>query len=112
MDPAIQPSNNSNSLTIVSVAVFVLMCLGIVGFLYYQNQQLKEIIANYQTPIMSISPSIIPSPTIEATSSASPKASSSAIPKACTMEAKICPDGRSVGRVFPNCEFAPCPTPK
>lgn len=28
--------------------------------------------------------------------------------KACTMEAKICPDGSSVGRVGPNCEFAKC----
>lgn len=28
---------------------------------------------------------------------------------ACTMEAKICPDGSSVGRVGPNCEFAECP---
>jgi hypothetical protein len=31
------------------------------------------------------------------------------VPVACTMEAKICPDGSSVGRVGPNCEFAPCP---
>ena len=30
-------------------------------------------------------------------------------PVACTMEAKICPDGSAVGRVVPNCEFAPCP---
>ena len=30
---------------------------------------------------------------------------------ACTLEAKICPDGSSVGRTGPNCEFAPCPTP-
>lgn len=29
---------------------------------------------------------------------------------ACTLEAKICPDGSSVGRTGPNCEFAPCPT--
>lgn len=28
---------------------------------------------------------------------------------ACTMEAKLCPDGTSVGRVGPSCEFAPCP---
>ncbi len=28
---------------------------------------------------------------------------------ACTMEAKICPDGSSVGRVGPSCEFAACP---
>ncbi len=32
--------------------------------------------------------------------------SSSALP--CTMEAKICPDGSSVGRTGPNCEFAAC----
>jgi hypothetical protein len=30
--------------------------------------------------------------------------------KSCTYEAKICPDGSSVGRSGPNCEFAPCPT--
>lgn len=28
---------------------------------------------------------------------------------ACTMEAKLCPDGSSVGRIGPACEFAPCP---
>ncbi len=27
----------------------------------------------------------------------------------CTMDAKLCPDGSSVGRGGPNCEFAPCP---
>jgi|SRR5579872_508469 len=30
-------------------------------------------------------------------------------PVACTMEAKLCPDGTSVGRSGPNCDFAPCP---
>ena len=30
-------------------------------------------------------------------------------PKACTEEAKVCPDGSTVGRIPPNCEFAPCP---
>lgn len=30
---------------------------------------------------------------------------------ACTMEAKLCPDGSSVGRTGPNCEFAACPQP-
>lgn len=29
---------------------------------------------------------------------------------ACTEEAKVCPDGSSVGRTGPACEFAPCPT--
>lgn len=28
---------------------------------------------------------------------------------ACTMEAKICPDGSTVGRTGPKCEFASCP---
>jgi len=28
---------------------------------------------------------------------------------ACTMDAKICPDGSAVSRVGPSCEFAPCP---
>ncbi|HOX97514.1 MAG TPA: hypothetical protein PL066_04165 [bacterium] len=30
-------------------------------------------------------------------------------PIACTMDAKICPDGSAVGRTAPDCEFAPCP---
>jgi len=29
---------------------------------------------------------------------------------ACTQEAKLCPDGSSVGRTGQSCEFAPCPT--
>ncbi len=27
----------------------------------------------------------------------------------CTKDAKLCPDGSSVGRTGPSCEFAPCP---
>ena len=30
-------------------------------------------------------------------------------PVACTLEAKLCPDGSYVGRTGPNCEFAECP---
>jgi plastocyanin len=30
----------------------------------------------------------------------------------CTLEAKLCPDGSSVGRSGPNCEFAACPEVK
>lgn len=33
-------------------------------------------------------------------------------PVACTMEAKLCPDGSAVGRTGPKCEFAPCPEVK
>src|SRR3989338_10780006 len=28
----------------------------------------------------------------------------------CSKELKICPDGSSVGRIPPSCEFAECPT--
>ncbi len=27
----------------------------------------------------------------------------------CSMEAKLCPDGSAVGRIGPQCQFAPCP---
>ena len=30
-------------------------------------------------------------------------------PVACTQDALICPDGSGVGRVPPECRFAPCP---
>ena len=40
----------------------------------------------------------------------SPNATSTQ-PVACTLEAKMCPDGSYVGRQGPNCEFAPCPIP-
>ena len=33
-------------------------------------------------------------------------------PVACTMEAKLCPDGSYVGRIPPKCDFAPCPEAK
>lgn len=42
---------------------------------------------------------------------ASPTPSPSNGAVACTMDAKLCPDGSSVGRVAPSCEFAPCPSP-
>lgn len=38
------------------------------------------------------------------------KTKGTSIQKACTTEAKVCPDGTTVGRTGPNCEFAPCPT--
>jgi hypothetical protein len=41
----------------------------------------------------------------------SPTASGTGEPVACTLDAKICPDGSAVGRIGPNCEFAACPVP-
>ncbi len=37
------------------------------------------------------------------------KSSSKPAQKVCTLEAKICSDGSSVGRTGPDCEFASCP---
>lgn len=31
------------------------------------------------------------------------------VPVACAQEAKVCPNGTSVSRIAPSCEFAPCP---
>jgi hypothetical protein len=112
-----QPSNNSNGLTILSLAVFILLSLGVIIFLYYQNQQLKSIISNYQNVQLTPTPVATSTPMVfeTASPSASPKSTKISTPsaklKACTMEAKICPNGSSVGRTGPNCEFAPCPTP-
>ena len=39
-----------------------------------------------------------------------PPVATSSDPVACTMEAKLCPDGSYVGRTGPNCEFTACPT--
>ena len=37
------------------------------------------------------------------------KASSENIYTSCTEEAMLCPDGSVVGRIAPDCTFAPCP---
>jgi hypothetical protein len=44
--------------------------------------------------------------------SARPRSFTAPIPQpiACTQEAKLCPDGSSVGRAGPRCEFAQCPS--
>lgn len=46
------------------MAIFVLLSLGAVAFLYYQNQQLKSMLASYQTPVASPTPIATSDPTI------------------------------------------------
>lgn len=78
----------------IILAVGALFILGIVAALsYYQGTQ--------QTQTPPETHQLIPYTSL----SASP--SSGGI--VCTMEAKLCPDGSSVGRSGPNCEFAACP---
>ena len=106
--PMDKKHSDTSRLTIFSVALFIILCLGVVIFLYYQNQQLKRMLINYQTtsptPVATSTPIFLET----AGPSASPNKTETT-PTACTLEAKICPDGSSVGRSGPNCEFAPCP---
>lgn len=66
----------------------------------------------------TISPTCVPRPAcldasprclIPETSDICPKATPTPNQVACTMDAKLCPDGSSVSRTSPNCEFAACP---
>lgn len=88
--------------------IVILLLLAVTGFaLFYGsvyftlNKQLDRI--NQGPPIQTTPPEAarsssppldIPLPTIEVY---------------CTLEAKVCPDGSTVSRVGPNCDFAPCP---
>lgn len=58
--PKVEPKSGSG-FTIASMALFVLVSLGVIVFLYYQNQQLKGMLANYQKP--SPTPTATPDPT-------------------------------------------------
>lgn len=63
--PSNQVSNSPiHQLTILSMAIFVLLSLGAVVFLYYQNQQLKSMLVSYQTP--TVSPTSIATPDLTA----------------------------------------------
>lgn len=64
-----------------------------------ENPNLQDPIANYDIVQKILSTFKF----TESSGSASPEQ------RVCTMEAKLCPDGSSVGRTEPNCEFAPCP---
>ncbi|MFH0773614.1 MAG: hypothetical protein V1922_04870 [bacterium] len=74
-----------------TVALILFLTLPVVAFLLGMRYQ--TILTEQMSP--TFPPSII-SPT--------------STPISCTMEAKICPDGTSVGRAGPNCEFEACPS--
>jgi hypothetical protein len=48
-----QPEKNNHWISILAVAIFILLALGAIAFLYYQNQQLKNMLANYQSQATS-----------------------------------------------------------
>lgn len=54
---------SNQHLPVVSVAAFIILALGAIGFLYYQNQQLKNMLAKYQTSTPSPTPVATLNPT-------------------------------------------------
>jgi hypothetical protein len=48
LEPKKEEVKSSHWITTLSVAIFILLALGAIAFLYYQNQQLKNMLANYQ----------------------------------------------------------------
>jgi len=66
-------------ITVLAVAIFILLSIAIVAFLYFQNQQLKKLLSDYELKSNTPIPTIIAINTPEATSSAT--ASPSAKPK-------------------------------
>lgn len=73
------------------MALILFISLPIITFLFGMN---------YQATLMS--QNNVGSPKVTAISP-TPE------PVACTMDARICPDGTAVGRVAPDCEFEKCP---
>lgn len=47
--PQVNQPKDTHGITIAAMALFILLALGAVVFLYYQNQQLKNLVASYQT---------------------------------------------------------------
>lgn len=89
--PSSQPSSHKLLLIVGGIALLI----GIGIFLYLMN-----------IPSSTPAPSPTPVPTNQ-----EPVTETETGPEGvvCTMEAKICPDGSSVGRSGPKCEFAACP---
>lgn len=83
----------------IAILVVVLVATGIIGYEMGKRSSSSQILP---VPTPTENPSATLTPTTTPTSE---------IPDgvACTMEAKLCPDGSYVGRQGPNCEFAACP---
>jgi hypothetical protein len=60
-EPPKEVRNGSHWLPVASVTIFILLALSAVAFLYYQNQQLKNMLATYQ-PAPTATPATTPNP--------------------------------------------------
>ncbi|HEX7017538.1 MAG TPA: hypothetical protein VF209_01365 [Patescibacteria group bacterium] len=84
------PSTSSNTLKMAVVGLMILLPVVAVSG-YYLGKSASKNNSSSDNPIVMASPSAEQG-------------------VACTMDAKVCPDGSSVGRSGPNCEFAACPS--
>lgn len=71
-------SGGNQAVTILSVATFILLAVGVIIFLYNQNQNLKKQLSGYltATPEVSGEPSSTPAATVESPTVSSPSANS------------------------------------
>lgn len=51
-----QNGKDGHMISVLAMAIFVVLSLSVVAFLYYQNQQLKSMLASIQTPVAVASP--------------------------------------------------------
>lgn len=94
-----KPHHFSTKKVAVLVIIFLLLSLmSLLGALYVVEVEKQSKIPSIQNKSTTASPSPALSPTPE-----------SAV---CTLEAKVCPDGSTVGRQGPLCEFTKCPGEK
>jgi hypothetical protein len=72
-NPTPKAASDNHWVSILAVAIFVLFALGVVAFLYYQNQQLKSMLVSYQTQATpaTVAPSPTPNPEMPIVSSPS-----------------------------------------
>ena len=66
--PPVKKEKDSHWISILAMAIFIVFSLGVVAFLYYQNQALKSMLASYNTPspvaVASPTPTATPDPTV------------------------------------------------
>lgn len=100
-------SQSSNTVKVI-IAVIVLILVGLGGF-YLGRQSVVPVInpGTSGATVIPGNPRVSPTPITETTRPEPEIEEGNQV--ACTMDAKICPDGSAVGRTGPNCEFAPCP---
>lgn len=100
--PAHTPSNKNGGMMkvlLITMGILLILALSFAAYMYVvipTNATPSSISENISEPYLP--------PNIETDTPTEGN-----IESVCTMDAKVCPDGSSVGRQGPNCEFAACP---